>query len=54
VPAVGNVSANESPIVAQVQARRGGQLDMLAENIVGNAQSTGQGWWSSVFGGSRS
>lgn len=46
----------DSPILEAVagQSRRGGQLDMLAENISGSARSTGTSWWNSIFGGSRS
>lgn len=49
-------AANEVPVVAQVQTqtRRGGELDVLAENISSSAQHTGSSWWNSVFGGSRS
>lgn len=37
----------------QEQQRRGGQLDMLAQNITTDAKTTSSSWWNSVFGGSK-
>jgi len=48
---VSGANAAETPVVAQMQTRRGGELDMLAENISSGAQHTGASWWNSVFGG---
>ncbi|KAK5939683.1 hypothetical protein PMZ80_008063 [Knufia obscura] len=57
--AVPVTSGRDQPPVTGVvavagQGRRGGQLDMLAENITLGAQSTSSSWWNSIFGGSRS
>ena len=54
VPVGTSTKKSDSPIIAEVQARRGGQLDALAENITSSAQSTGSTWWGSIFGGSKS